>query len=71
MFDRKTISIPASMLVLLLLSCSFQLITVSRTEAAQNQQAAYVCPMHSDVKSAKPAKCPKCGHGFGSRHQAQ
>lgn len=23
--------------------------------------AAYTCPMHPDVKSAVPAKCPKCG----------
>lgn len=23
--------------------------------------AAYVCPMHSDVKSDKPGKCDKCG----------
>jgi hypothetical protein len=21
----------------------------------------YVCPMHADVKSDKPGKCPKCG----------
>ena len=61
MFDRRTKSIYSPMLVLLLLSCSFQLVRVSRAEAAQDQQAAYVCPMHSDVKSAKPAKCPKCG----------
>jgi FtsP/CotA-like multicopper oxidase with cupredoxin domain len=25
------------------------------------QQETYVCPMHEDVKSAKPGKCPKCG----------
>ncbi|MGE0130342.1 MAG: multicopper oxidase domain-containing protein [Blastocatellales bacterium] len=25
------------------------------------QQAAYTCPMHPEVKSGKPGKCPKCG----------
>jgi manganese oxidase len=25
------------------------------------QQETYICPMHADVKSAKPGKCPKCG----------
>jgi len=24
-------------------------------------QMKYVCPMHDDVKSDKPGKCPKCG----------
>jgi hypothetical protein len=23
--------------------------------------ATYTCPMHSDVTSDKPGKCPKCG----------
>jgi len=25
------------------------------------QKQQYVCPMHLDVKSNKPGKCPKCG----------
>jgi protein SCO1 len=56
-----TKSARAAMLALLLISCSFQMIASSQVEARQKQQAAYVCPMHADVKSAKPAKCPKCG----------
>lgn len=24
-------------------------------------KATYVCPMHSEVSSDKPGKCPKCG----------
>jgi protein SCO1/2 len=58
---RITSSARFSILALLLVSCSFQLIIVPQVEAAQKQQAQYVCPMHADVKSAKPAKCPKCG----------
>lgn len=29
------------------------------TEPALSQ--IYVCPMHGDVRSAQPGKCPKCG----------
>jgi hypothetical protein len=25
------------------------------------ENEVYVCPMHPDVKSDKPGKCPKCG----------
>jgi hypothetical protein len=28
---------------------------------AQNEQEIYVCPMHPEVKSEQPGKCPKCG----------
>ena len=28
--------------------------------AAQKQSAEYVCPMHAEVKSPEPGKCPKC-----------
>jgi hypothetical protein len=27
----------------------------------QNKNEVYTCPMHPDVKSDKPGKCPKCG----------
>jgi Heavy metal binding domain len=44
------------------------LYSVSAYGANQNGQAAqpkkpafqYVCPMHEDVKSKTPGKCPKC-----------
>jgi hypothetical protein len=26
-----------------------------------HEQAVYVCPMHTEVRSDKPGKCPKCG----------
>ena len=58
---RITKSTLLSILALLLVTCSFQLIIAPQAEAAQKEQAQYVCPMHADVKSAKPAKCPKCG----------
>jgi hypothetical protein len=25
------------------------------------QEPVYTCPMHPEVKSDKPGKCPKCG----------
>jgi monomeric isocitrate dehydrogenase len=28
---------------------------------AHNMAMAYTCPMHPEVKSDKPGKCPKCG----------
>jgi hypothetical protein len=31
----------------------------AKQDAAQTQK--YTCPMHSDVVSDKPGKCPKCG----------
>ncbi len=27
----------------------------------KQEQAVFVCPMHPEVKSDKPGKCPKCG----------
>jgi hypothetical protein len=30
------------------------------TQASQ-PAAAYICPMHSEITSDKPAACPKCG----------
>ena len=31
------------------------------TPSATVPAAQYACPMHRDVKSDKPGKCPKCG----------
>jgi len=31
------------------------------TAPAPGQAVVYTCPMHLDVKSDKPGKCPKCG----------
>ena len=38
-------------------------VTAQNTRSAPSQTAAqfhYVCPMHEDVTSKKPGKCPKC-----------
>ena len=33
---------------------------ISEKKIATKQVRSYVCPMHPDVKSTKPGKCPKC-----------
>ena len=36
--------------------------TKKATDAKQTvEKTVYTCPMHSDVTSDKPGKCPKCG----------
>jgi len=43
---------------------SESVVTVQKERAAHSNNALtrfqYVCPMHEDVKSTKPGKCPKC-----------
>ena len=36
-------------------------VVADATTKPSTQPAAYVCPMHPDVTSDKPGKCPKCG----------
>jgi hypothetical protein len=35
--------------------------TAGGTEATAEVDAIYACPMHPEVTSATPGKCPKCG----------
>ena len=42
---------------------SAQVVTTQQTTSVQAKQPVrfhYVCPMHDDVVSRKPGKCPKC-----------
>jgi hypothetical protein len=42
---------------------SAQVVTTQQTTSAQPSKPVrfhYVCPMHEDVTSRKPGKCPKC-----------
>lgn len=32
-----------------------------KTNPTQDMATTYTCPMHPEVKSDKPGKCPKCG----------
>lgn len=63
----------ANFVVAIVLISVFGLGTQARTQESQEKQEAdsarhqqhvkevYTCPMHPDVKSDKPGKCPKCG----------
>lgn len=33
----------------------------AQTQRKRPQTTSYSCPMHPDIKSTKPSKCPKCG----------
>ncbi|MCK9613269.1 MAG: hypothetical protein M0R16_10290 [Bacteroidales bacterium] len=35
--------------------------TTSTEQNSTNAKALYTCPMHPEVRSDKPGKCPKCG----------
>ena len=61
--------LPAPLLAAALLLANASLYSVPAVHAdrhGQEQQPEkaptfrYVCPMHEDVKSKKPGKCPKC-----------
>jgi periplasmic mercuric ion binding protein len=41
--------------------CKYDRKGTQAQETAPAVTAAYVCPMHADVTSDKPGKCPKCG----------
>src|SRR3546814_6698112 len=40
---------------------SFQSVTHKSADGMAENQSVYTCPMHPEVKSDKPGKCPKCG----------
>lgn len=35
--------------------------TATGNAKSEQKAVVYTCPMHPDVKSDKPGKCPKCG----------
>lgn len=41
------------------------------TAPAASQAAVYTCPMHPEVLSDKPGKCPKCGMKLMVRKEAK
>jgi hypothetical protein len=38
------------------------------SENATSQTRQYTCPMHPEVVSDKPGKCPKCGMDLVEKH---
>lgn len=40
---------------------------VEKPETTVGQTVQYTCPMHPEVISNKPGKCPKCGMNLGKK----
>lgn len=38
-----------------------KLLANATTKLTEKRSDTYTCPMHPEVKSDKPGKCPKCG----------
>lgn len=43
--------------------------STSKTETKTSVKVYYSCPMHPEVKSDKPEKCPKCGDMDLEKHE--
>src|SRR5215213_4690342 len=63
MIFRKWFISVAAFIVAIVFSTAIVSPAAAQTQKrAQSQKATtYSCPMHPDVKSRKPGKCPKCG----------
>lgn len=44
--------------------------TPKASTSAKSVKAAYSCPMHPEVTSDKPGKCPKCGMNLVKKQNA-
>ncbi len=45
-----------------------QSVNQNTNQAAQSHPVQYTCPMHPEVVSDKPGKCPKCGMDLVEKH---
>ncbi len=68
MISRMKLAIILSAFVIL--APPFFLTSSAPVFAADNQATEYVCPMHAEVKSSKPGKCPKCGMALRKTDEA-
>jgi protein SCO1/2 len=60
---RQSLTCLIALSVVIVWSGAFANTTVAQTHKRSNPRkvATYSCPMHPDVKSNRPGKCPKCG----------
>src|SRR6185436_4425204 len=70
---RKACRAPRTIFASLRLLCAFLTISIvaafafsvpgpsAFAQRKQQQSVVYSCPMHPDITSKKPGKCPKCG----------
>lgn len=62
MIMKKLLLLTLTAISLLTVACKHETKSVTPVESAVHDGAhEYSCPMHPDVKSDQPGKCPKCG----------
>ena len=60
---RRLLSVPIIVVALLFSAerlYSIPVVTTQQTTSKKPIRFYYVCPMHPDVQSKRPGKCPKC-----------
>lgn len=61
--NKKSMFVLATFLLssVFISSCSERTADTKTTDSTETSKVVYTCPMHPEVISDKPGKCPKCG----------
>lgn len=63
--------IPFSVAVVFCVATVNPIVARTQTREPSQQDATYTCPMHPQVKSKRPGKCPKCGMALTRRRASE